>query len=1763
MAPPLGLAPLPTGDATPSPRPLLPPRQLTDAQRAAAFSFGQTQAAQAQGGAPPSLWDQVSGLVTGLPQGIADLGVQGAQSVAGIPRLVSDVAQQASGHSDNNFSTDFGTNLGEYFPALETFRGSFANTASDVRHPEHFKEASDQGQLAGKVFEDVANASLLAAPLSKALTAASGAERVAGADAAAQASRLAPRFVGPDAVAAETATRPGLLRAAQAVENAARPVHQAAGAPARVWTAPLSLLKGVDLPPSLFGTTDEGTPRQFGVKPLLDQTGVTQRITESPAGQAVGDAFTDWRDKRAMLKDTRETQLLPGSAQIHVLSTELNQMIAPARKILGDDAELMDANHLVRTGQTANLQVLSDLRGQIPDEQLADIAARTFGRERAPSERTIDVALDYANGTLDPALRARMDRAWGFQKRALDFVEQMKLEEGNLNPEQTGREPMQSKTAPIIGALQDRANQLRDEIHGARPGDVGLAGEAAAARARIPEPDMAQLAGQRATAAARQAGVLEGERLVQERTAERASQGEAAAGVRAGEARLNTIEGARSTMGQLQRDRYGFGDYQPEWTATQRQIGEAERAAGPPSPRYTVPDDELALAQHIARLEGQGRTGPVERSAGVAERAAGRADVAGQAGAAAQGRIFTGAAEPIMAPGRGELPFGQASIEDRARIAPMSDKEASGFVREARQAAVQKIEERITATTNRIARVMDGPIEIPRPGSPMSDAWDMIRNELGTYINNFKLGGERLFKKSLRGDAGGGLGTGFEAAGQRMDSLDAFLERYDPGEPNINTALEAFIDDMKELQDLREQRGAVARDGVRDPSLIAEDPVELAALTGDRASAMREVQLAHADQILPPAEHGPAPWTMDREAYKVELGDVQGELASVANVPFEQWPASALQAERRMLELTPEVIEAQGLTADALYDRIREVAQVVGRDVAPETATAPLLGAETAGRAATSESRMLAQDALELDPLTRERAAAEGRPVTPDELIFTMLTPDERIIYRQLAEQSKAEGAQGRLEGARSRLTEGLRTEGERAGQRVGEAVGQERLLGRQADVAGQRAETLAPRVDTAAERAQSVAEQEAGKPLRFGERRGKLIRDAQTLERALRTKEGRLRWLEDERIPAEQARLEQGPREVAPGAYVPPLLTGQRLKSAVTEMGAALAEQTGDPAIATKFEQMVADVPATMDQLHERGIYPEYLPGAVDRPTKGTPTVAGSQEQLPWERATPSQHRKQYGHVPQEVTTVQRSLVNEIRGIVENRTAATMRDEIATPGHQLLDELVRKGEMSTLEAERLRAGSYDRTVDLAVEMERHHYTAWDPAKPQLPGDRHVTADSFFLPTPIANEFQRWWKPASKNPLIVGYDMATRGFKHSVLAMSPTWNVNNVLGNAFMAVVFGGETPLEIYRRTREVMASARQAGREERMIAPEDVTRTQRVMEAIPGGRRLREWGKDIAAAPALGPPRLYGAGGPSEIMRQMAEQREPGTMFGRGINQAYRVNETVDNIGRNALYLAKRGKGFSEEEAVAQALNAMGDFNNKTPFERDVVRRIIPFYAWMKHVTQASYHLAAEHPFRTAWLLHVSDMFNPGSDNMPDWLRGSIGIGKTGWVVPMGGANPLQGNFGSVFTAGHDWPGELMRGLSPLIKLGAAGVGINLQTRRPVSGPPGAGPVDQYGKPIFGLQTPSTIAYMAARMIPQGRMLEDLLQAPVLRYDTGQPVKSRGQTIPLQAGKGGQLLTDLRIPFFPSYVDQQQAAQRIAKGRATVAKQKAGYNR
>lgn len=712
----------------------------------------------------------------------------------------------------------------------------------------------------------------------------------------------------------------------------------------------------------------------------------------------------------------------------------------------------------------------------------------------------------------------------------------------------------------------------------------------------------------------------------------------------------------------------------------------------------------------------------------------------------------------------------------------------------------------------------------------------------------------------------------------------------------------------------------------------------------------------------------------------------------------------------------------------------------------------------------------------------------------------------------------------------------------------LGQLQGEGRAYGREATNSDAQAARAAERRRRLAEKAAERIEAAMGKPLRAGEKRGKRLRDVEILTRAQLAEQRKLSWLED-KLDAETARLEQGPLEVAPGRYKPALLGGARARQALNEMADEMYEATGDPFAGEYLREFADDIATTMQELHDAGVFPEYLMGGVQEAPQGAVRGITKMLRLPKKTKLVSERAKTTGSVLPTYRAQGRVYVEDVARRIQNVVAEKVANDprIVTPASKLIEraiaDLPANDPASKLLREKYETALAHGGHDLGKFLEEEFdVTPWDPK-----GDNYnvtynaVTGETLFIPNKLRKEFDRSFSQAA-DPKVVQWmiDNPTRVWKHMVLALNPNWQVGNMIGNTLMASFGAGLTPDKLFRYGRESF----------RLLAEEG---------SLPKSLQGR-FGGEVTGDLHFS-PRLYDAGQAGEMIRYFRENPRKVTQ-GEGvrgrlpkwmqnlhpIQASYELNNFVDNWGRSTVYLARKADGLSDAAAVEAAVKSMGDFNNMTTFERKFVRRAMPFWAWAKHITLLSGRLAFHHPMRVAWMLHLGGLVTEDEDyELPEFLKGSVKVGDK--RVTIGYLNP----FGDYGVSPLTDPKELLRSLGPTTKLAGAAIGVNVAKGRLMSRAPGYGPVDDFGAPSPGFLSPKELAYVLSQQTGITRTAVGVSTEQVRRYDTGQPIKLGGKKVPVDAGRGEQVLRGLGIPFVPQSIDvegiQETRAERAAR--------------
>lgn len=122
--------------------------------------------------------------------------------------------------------------------------------------------------------------------------------------------------------------------------------------------------------------------------------------------------------------------------------------------------------------------------------------------------------------------------------------------------------------------------------------------------------------------------------------------------------------------------------------------------------------------------------------------------------------------------------------------------------------------------------------------------------------------------------------------------------------------------------------------------------------------------------------------------------------------------------------------------------------------------------------------------------------------------------------------------------------------------------------------------------------------------------------------------------------------------------------------------------------------------------------------------------------------------------------------------------------------------------------------------------------------------------------------------------------------------------------------------------------------------------------------------------------------------------------------------IVKTWDGLSRAAVVAMHLREGASPEFAITRAYEALGDFGNLTPFERDAVQAAMPFYAFQKAMFKILLRLPADHPMATGVIMQLGRMAEAQAMRnfgaTPTSVIGA-GVTPTGHLVANQKLNPL----------------------------------------------------------------------------------------------------------------------------------------------------------
>lgn len=401
--------------------------------------------------------------------------------------------------------------------------------------------------------------------------------------------------------------------------------------------------------------------------------------------------------------------------------------------------------------------------------------------------------------------------------------------------------------------------------------------------------------------------------------------------------------------------------------------------------------------------------------------------------------------------------------------------------------------------------------------------------------------------------------------------------------------------------------------------------------------------------------------------------------------------------------------------------------------------------------------------------------------------------------------------------------------------------------------------------------------------------------------------------------------------------------------------------------------------------------------------------------------------------------------------------------------------------------------------------------------------------DVVLLPKAAADEYVD-----ASHGIFRGYDNALGVWKAGVLAFTPRWYVLNLVGNTMQyGLLSGGDA--------RSILLAG--LGRH---IAP---TKKLRAKYARIGDEIAHQVPEELASVSQA-----------SEASQALSA----GSAFSRVTDRAFEFNQSLEGLIRRAAYInsakrqlkyaGKRGEIRSADglvqaldempvelkaEALREALLFLGDYRRFNRFERGFVRRVMPFYSWVRVISRLTLGLPFKSPLRAEALQLLATATQAQWDPLeealelgrPNFARGAIEIPEG---VPVVGGLTLRTNALNPFqtvnelyapvlaAAGEGGPsaalGQAVQSIAPSLAPGTTAIieaalpGRNVFGDRAVTAPAGYGGLIQSFGGSFMAPTANGYRQTGGPGVP---FVENLLQSFLPYYgSTARSVLSGSQT-------------------------------------------------
>lgn len=316
-----------------------------------------------------------------------------------------------------------------------------------------------------------------------------------------------------------------------------------------------------------------------------------------------------------------------------------------------------------------------------------------------------------------------------------------------------------------------------------------------------------------------------------------------------------------------------------------------------------------------------------------------------------------------------------------------------------------------------------------------------------------------------------------------------------------------------------------------------------------------------------------------------------------------------------------------------------------------------------------------------------------------------------------------------------------------------------------------------------------------------------------------------------------------------------------------------------------------------------------------------------------------------------------------------------------------------------------------------------------------------VLFNGAYLPKEAADLMQKthrtFFGDKGTNDIVKIFDKVNNFWKGSVTAWFPAFHVRNGASNIFTNAMAGVTNPAQ-YAKGMSIQKFS----------------------------NKLMEEGMDSAAVREMASKKMGKTGLTIGELLNVAEKNGiigSGTYFdeladklvkGEGKFDKFKqfpsnIGNAIESNAKLAHFIDKLEKGFSIGEAATSTKKYLFDYGDLTDFEKNVMRRIFPFYTWVRKNMELQLKEMAVQPGKYATVLKsfrdienaFSDLDEEEVDNLPDWVQKGVKVvtgedGQARVITSFG--TPIEAFSSALggFAPGQTGESTLLSSTNPIMK-------------------------------------------------------------------------------------------------------------------------------